>query len=173
MILVQIAGHLGGEPEVRMAPSGQKITSFTGATNIRRQNEDKTVWWRVTIFGDRFDRMIPHLKKGSYLFVTGSMNPPRTYVDKEGVTQVALEIVADSMHFLGGKNDREKAEGGSQDRERAAPASGSSYTPERATPPPAAPTGPSSFFAPRQQSMSGISAGAAPRQDFTDDDVPF
>lgn len=107
MFIVQIAGHLGKDPETRFTPSGQKVTSFNVATNHRKGKEDVTVWVRVTVWGDRLDKVLSYLKKGSGVIVIGKMNPPSSYVDKEGKTQFALEVTAEMIEFNPfGKGDR-------------------------------------------------------------------
>ena len=114
MFIVQIAGHLGKDPEVRFTPSGQKVTSFNLATNQRKGKEDITVWVRVTVWGDRLDKIISYLKKGSAVIVIGRMNPPTTYTDKEGRTQISLEVVAEMIEFSPfGKSDRQEGQGNS------------------------------------------------------------
>lgn len=113
MFFVTVAGHLGKDPETRFTPTGQKVTTFSLAVNQRKGKEDVTVWVRITIWGDRFDKLISYLKKGSGIVVSGKLNPPTTYVDKEGRTQVTLEITAEMIEFSPfGKTDRQ-AEGGS------------------------------------------------------------
>lgn len=113
MIIVEIAGHLGADPEVRFAPSGQKITTMRVATNVRRQGKDETVWWRVTVFGDRHDKMLTYLKKGSAIIAIGEMNPPQIWTDKESKQHVQLELVAEMLRFSPfGKSERSAQEGG-------------------------------------------------------------
>jgi len=107
MFIVHLAGHLGRDPETRFTPSGQKVTNFSIATNHRKGKEDVTIWVRVTVWGDRFDKMLSFLKKGSGVVVTGRMNPPSSYTDKEGRTQVSLEVTAEMVEFSPfGKTDR-------------------------------------------------------------------
>lgn len=107
MFTVHIAGHLGKDPETRFTPSGQKVTTFTIATNHRKGKEDITIWVRVTVWGDRFDKLLSYLKKGSAVIVTGRMMPPSSYTDKEGRTQISLEITAEMIEFSPfGKTDR-------------------------------------------------------------------
>lgn len=113
MFIVHLAGHLGKDPETRFTPSGQKVTTFTIATNHRKGKEDVTIWVRVTVWGDRFDKMLSYLKKGSAVIVTGRMTPPSSYTDKEGRTQVSLEVTAEMIEFSPfGRTDRQ--EGSSQ-----------------------------------------------------------
>lgn len=114
MFVVHLAGRLGKKPESRYTPSGQKVTSFTMAINQRRGKgkEDVTTWVRVTIWGDRFDNMLAVLDKGSALIVTGKMNPPSSYIDKEGKTQFSLEVTAEMLEFSPfGRTDGDKVGG--------------------------------------------------------------
>ena len=99
MNFTQIAGHLGTDPEERTTPSGQKVTSLRVATRQRRGGQDITVWWKVTIWGDRFDKMMTYLKKGSPIIAMGEMNKPEIYTNKEGQPQVSLELVASDLRF--------------------------------------------------------------------------
>lgn len=113
MFIVQIAGRLGRDPEVRFTPSGQKVTSFTIATNHRKGKEDVTVWVRVTVWGDRLDKIISYLKKGSGVIAIGKMNPPSSYTDKEGRAQFSLEMTAEMLEFSPfGKEDRNQETAG-------------------------------------------------------------
>lgn len=99
MIIVQIAGRLGRDPETRFTPSGLKVTNLTVATTVRKGGKEETVWWRVTIWGERFDKMISYLKKGSAVIAIGEMNKPEIWTDKEGRSQVSLELTADIVRF--------------------------------------------------------------------------
>ncbi len=113
MIIVQIAGHLGQDPEVRYTPNGLKVTTFRVATNLKRGTKEKTIWWRVTLWGDRFDKKTAYLKKGSAVQVVGEMGIPEIYNDKEGNPQTSFEIVADMILFNpfgGGKSDKREQE---------------------------------------------------------------
>lgn len=99
MNIIQIAGHLGADPEVRFTPDGKKVVSLRVATNVRRGGKDETVWYKVAIWGDRWDKMLPHFKKGSSIIVVGELGKPDVYTDKEGRPQVSLEVTADILRF--------------------------------------------------------------------------
>lgn len=148
--VIHIMGRLGKDPESRFAASGQKVTTFSIATNVRRQGEETTVWYRVTVFGERFDKMISFLKKGSAVYVVGSFDA-RQYQDKEGKTQTSLEVIADHLSFnpFGERSDKPAQ----QQEESAAPQYGQS-----------APS-----FQPKQQMAVASNSSA---QD-EDDDLPF
>lgn len=94
-----IAGHLGADPEVRFTSSGQKVTTLRVAARARRGNKDETIWWRVTIWGEQFDKMLPYFKKGSPIIVVGELSKPEIFTDKEGRPQVSMNITASNILF--------------------------------------------------------------------------
>ncbi|HEV8052473.1 MAG TPA: single-stranded DNA-binding protein [Parachlamydiaceae bacterium] len=114
MIVVQIAGRLGKDAESRFTPSGQKVTTLTMATTVRKAGKEETVWWRVTIWGERYDKMVPYFKKGSALIVIGEMSKPDIWTDKEGRPQVSLDMTADIVRFnpFGGSGEKGTQEAG-------------------------------------------------------------
>ena len=97
--IIHIAGHLGADPESRFTSSGKKVTTLRVATRVRRGQNDDTIWWRVTLWDDRFDKMIPHFKKGSAIMVTGDLHKPEIFQDREGKSQIAMEITAMHVQF--------------------------------------------------------------------------
>lgn len=110
MNIVEIMGNLGADPETRVTPSGQKLTILRLASNSRRGGKDETTWWRVLLWGDHFDRILPYLKKGSSLIVVGEMQKPEIYTDKEGRSQISLQLTAELIRFSpfgSGKSDRQ------------------------------------------------------------------
>lgn len=106
-----IMGHLGADPEVRFTSSGQKVTTLRMACNQRRSGKEETIWWRVTIWGEQFDKMMPYVKKGSGLIVAGEMLKPEIYNNKEGQPQISLNLVAYQLSFPPfGKGDRQQGQ---------------------------------------------------------------
>lgn len=151
MIVVQIAGHLGADPEVRFTSSNQKVTSFRVATNIKRGDKEKTVWWRISCWGDRFDKRIAYLKKGSAVFVVGEMGIPEIYTDKSGTQQISLDLTAEIISFSPfGKGNRAGGESSGM-----------------------AENGDASAFSQGYKPMSGVSAGAGQVNFADDDNIPF
>lgn len=149
----QFAGHLGADPEVRFTSSGKKVTVVRLACKTRKAGKDDAIWWRVNIWGEEFDNMIPHLKKGSPLIVYGEILKPEIFNDREGKPQISMEIRAVSLHFSPfGRPDREG---------QGAPAApGASH---------AAPTPPSSPYSRPAAAPMGASAPG----ETIDDEVPF
>lgn len=96
---VIIAGHLGADPEVRFTSSGQKVTTLRVAAKARRGGKDETIWWKVTVWGEQFDKMIVYLKKGSPVIVAGDLSKPEIFTDREGRPQVSMNITAQNIMF--------------------------------------------------------------------------
>jgi single-strand DNA-binding protein len=108
-----IAGHLGADPEVRFTSSGQKVTTLRVAARARRSGKDETIWWRVTIWGEQFDKMIPYFKKGSSIVVMGELNKPEIFTDRDGKPQVSMSLTAYNISFSPfGRPDSGNSEGG-------------------------------------------------------------
>lgn len=99
MNFVNIAGHLGADPEVRFTSTGKKVTTLRVATRSRKGTADVTIWWRVTIWGEQFDKMIPFLKKGSPIVAYGELQKPEIFNDREGKPQISLEMWASNIQF--------------------------------------------------------------------------
>ena len=163
MIIVHIAGHLGADPEVKFTPSGQKLTTFRIATNIKRGDKEKTQWWRIVVWGDRNDKFIAYLKKGGFVYVVGQMGIPEIYTDKSGGQQISLEVTADILSFgLGGKSNRPQqgnGEGASEEGNEVGAMGGASS--QRG-----------GFTENPQFRQGGVVPGAG-QANFAEDDIPF
>lgn len=105
---VQIIGNLGRDPETRYMPSGDAMTSITVATTETwkdkqtGEKKEATEWHRITFFGKLAEIAGQYLKKGSQVYVEGSLRT-RKYTDKDGVEKYATDIRADEMKMLGGR----------------------------------------------------------------------
>src|SRR5579862_8046898 len=104
---ITIGGHLGADPETRFTSSGKKVTTLRVATRTRKANADDTIWWRVTIWGEQYDKIMPYFKKGSSIIVTGDVQKPEIFTDRDGKPQISMNIVAYHIEFSPfGKSDR-------------------------------------------------------------------
>ncbi|MFZ0565193.1 MAG: single-stranded DNA-binding protein [Chlamydiales bacterium] len=109
MNLVEIAGFLGADAEERFTATGKRVISLRVAARVRQGGRDETIWWRVNIWGDRFDKMLPYLKKGTGVIVVGEMSAPQAYTSKDGTQQVSLTLNAEIIKFSPfGRPDRDK-----------------------------------------------------------------
>jgi len=106
MNFVMVMGHLGGDPEERVTSGGQKVTTFNIASNTWRNGQDQTDWYRISIWGDSSIRILPHLKKGSGVIVTGTLHT-EIYTNRDGVPQISRNVTAEGIRFMpGGRSDR-------------------------------------------------------------------
>lgn len=105
---VILVGHLGKDPETKYMPSGGAVTNVTLATSeswkdkTSGEKQEKTEWHRVVFFNKLAEIAGEYLKKGSQVYVEGSLRT-RKWQNKEGVDQYTTEIVANEMQMLGGK----------------------------------------------------------------------
>jgi single-strand DNA-binding protein len=99
MIIVEIAGFLGADAEERFTASGKRVVSLRVATKVRQSGADETVWWKVNVWNDRYDKMLPYLKKGSPVIIIGEMSKPETYTTKDGSTAVSMSMTAEMIKF--------------------------------------------------------------------------
>lgn len=101
---VQIIGYLGRDPEIRYTASGMAVANFSVAVTERRKKgetwEDQTEWFRVKTFGKTAENAAQYLQKGKQVYVEGRQQTSE-YTDKEGVKKVSVELVADTVTFLG------------------------------------------------------------------------
>jgi single-strand DNA-binding protein len=105
---VIIVGNLGRDPETRYMPSGDAVTSIAVATTdtwkdkTSGEKKEQTEWHRISFFGKLAEIAGQYLKKGSQVYVEGSLRT-RKYTDKDGVEKYATEIRGDVMQMLGSR----------------------------------------------------------------------
>ncbi|MCH9626150.1 MAG: Single-stranded DNA-binding protein [Chlamydiales bacterium] len=158
MILVEIAGFLGADAEERFTATGKRVVSLRIATKVRHGGQDETVWWRVNIWGERYDKMLPYLKKGSAVIVVGEMAKPETYTSRDGATQISLTMTAEILKFSPFGRPAEKGNESSMPQQAESQFASQS---QGVTPPP-------------QQQYAGFAAAAESETPaFSGDDLPF
>ena len=127
-----IVGNLGRDPEIRYSANGNAFASISIATSERwkdkntGEQQEKTEWHRVKLFGRLAELAGEYLKKGSQVYIEGRLQTTK-YQDKEGVDRWSTDIVARDMTFLGGRGGGDSQGGSPPDysQAEAAPASGS------------------------------------------------
>ncbi len=144
---VVLTGNLTRDPELRnIASTGTSVCSLRVACNTRRKDGDNWVdkpnFFDVTIFGRRAETCAQYLAKGRPVAIDGRLEW-REWEDQHGNKRQSVEIVADNVQFLGGREDS----GGDN---------GSRFTPQSDVP------ADTSDF----QTAPAASSGA-------DDDIPF
>lgn len=103
---VILIGNLGADPETRYLPSGEAVTNIRVATTDRwkdRQTgemKEATEWHRIAFFGRLAEIAGEYLKKGSQVYVEGSLRT-RKWQDKDGQDRYTTEIRGEVMQMLG------------------------------------------------------------------------
>lgn len=102
---VILVGNLGNDPEVKYTQGGMAITTLSLATTSVRKDRDgnqqeKTEWHRVKLFGKLGEIAGEYLKKGRQVYIEGRLEYGS--YDKDGVKHYTTEIVADEMQMIGG-----------------------------------------------------------------------
>jgi single-strand DNA-binding protein len=103
---VILVGNLGRDPEVRYAQSGMAICKLSVAVTERVKDgdawKDATEWFRVTVFGKTAENAGQYLQKGRQVYVEGRLKTDK-YKDKEGIERTSIEVIANTLQYLGGQ----------------------------------------------------------------------
>jgi len=113
---VVLTGNLTRDPELRNTPSGTSVCSLRLAVNTRRKDAqgqwvDKPNYFDITVWGAQGENCAQYLSKGRPVAVDGRLEW-REFTDKDGNNRQAVEIVADSVQFLGSREDGGNGNGG-------------------------------------------------------------
>lgn len=99
-----VIGHLGADPEMRYVTNGSPVTNFRVATTRRWKNangeqQEKTTWFRVSVWGKMAELCNQYLSKGKLVLVEGEIEAS-AYTDKDGQVRATLELHARNVRFL-------------------------------------------------------------------------
>lgn len=105
-----IIGRLGRDPEMRYTPDGTPVTNFSVATDRRwtdsnGQQQQRTVWFRVTAWRRLAETCNQYLTKGRQVLVEGEISEPRAYQSRDGEWRASLDVRAFTVKFLGGRGE--------------------------------------------------------------------
>ena len=151
---VILIGNLGADPETRAMPSGTTVANLRIATSESwrdkqtGEQQERTEWHRVALFGRLAEIAGEYLRKGSQVYIEGSLRT-RKWQDKQGNERYSTEIVGNELQMLGGRGGAAGAGG----------AAGESVSR-------------SSGPAPSYAEESGGGGSSSRGEDF-DDDIPF
>src|SRR6188768_3022579 len=110
--LVVLVGNLTKDPELRHTPSGTAVCKLRLAVNTRQKDNatgewgDKPNYFDVTVWGNQGESCAQYLAKGRPVAVDGRLDW-REWDAQDGTKRQAVEIIADSVQFLGGRQDGE------------------------------------------------------------------
>ncbi|MBA3717093.1 MAG: single-stranded DNA-binding protein [Actinobacteria bacterium] len=107
---VVLVGNLTRDPELRHTPSGTAVCSLRLAVNTRRKDAatgewgEKPNYFDVTVWGNQGENCAQYLAKGRPVAVDGRLEW-REWDAQDGTKRQAVEIIADSVQFLGGRGE--------------------------------------------------------------------
>ncbi|MFH0913787.1 MAG: single-stranded DNA-binding protein [Chloroflexota bacterium] len=101
---VMIIGNLGGEPEMRFAPNGNPVTSFSVATNRvyttpENERREETEWFTVVAWNRLAEQCNQFLTKGRLVYAEGRLHT-RTWEGQDGQKHYRTEVIANRVIFL-------------------------------------------------------------------------
>src|SRR3954449_5989514 len=102
---VVLTGNLTRDPELRSTQGGTSVCSLRIATNSRRKDAsgtwvEKPNYFDVTVWGAQGENVAQYLSKGRPVAVDGRLNW-REWQDQGGNKRQSVDIIADSVQFLG------------------------------------------------------------------------
>ena len=129
---VVLTGNLTRDPELRSLQSGMSVCSLRIASNTRRKGasgewEDKPNYFSVTVWGAQGENCARFLSKGRPVAIDGRLEW-REWQGNDGAKRESVEITADSVQFLGGRDEGQGGGGGNGN------GAGSSFTPQSDVP---------------------------------------
>ncbi|HTQ98927.1 MAG TPA: single-stranded DNA-binding protein [Candidatus Acidoferrum sp.] len=106
---VILVGNVGQDPETRYMPNGGAVTNLSIATSESwkdkntGEQQERTEWHRVVFYQRLAEIVAEYVKKGSKLYVEGSLRT-RSW-EQDGVKRYATEIIANEMQMLDGRGE--------------------------------------------------------------------
>lgn len=161
---VILIGNLGQDPETRYMPSGGAVTNVTVATSESwkdketGQPQERTEWHRVVFFNRLAEIAAEYLRKGSKVYIEGSLRTRKWQDKTTGADRYTTEIVGGEMQMLDGRGGQESGGDGQSHAKQGAPM----RQPQRQAP---AQRAPAERAEPAQSESSSF--------DNFDDDIPF
>lgn len=127
-----LIGNLGADPEMRYTPTNNNpvvtvniATSSGWRDKQTGEMQERTEWHRVVFFNRLAEIVGEYLKKGSKIYVEGSLRT-RKWTDKNGVDRYTTEVIANEMQMLdsrgssGASNTNQQAASSAHDDQSAA-----------------------------------------------------
>jgi single-strand DNA-binding protein len=118
---VQLIGHLGIDPEVKVVENGNKVARFRMATTESYKNkngnwQDETTWHSIVAWESLAERIEQQLTKGAYILLEGKLNN-RNYVDSKGDKKYVYEVRATNFLLLDKKQTSPKEQSAGAENE--------------------------------------------------------
>ena len=108
---IYLIGNLIKDPVLKAVPSGQSVCEFTIAVNRKGWKTEETTsdLFRISAWRGLGETCNRYLEKGRKVAVIGELKAS-TFIDKEGVTKISLDVIADEVEFLTPRSERRNEE---------------------------------------------------------------
>ena len=106
---VILIGNLGADPETRYMPSGSAVTNIRIATSeswkdkTSGEQQERTEWHNVAMFGRLAEIAAEYLRKGSQVYIEGTLRTRKWQDKTDGKDRYTTEIIANEMQMLGSR----------------------------------------------------------------------
>lgn len=112
---IMLIGHLGTEPEMRYTASGVPVTNFNLAvsrrwTNPEGQAQEKTTWFRVSLWRRQAEIASQYLAKGHRVMIVGEVDSARPWTDRDGNMRATIEVTANELKLMENRASNSHAE---------------------------------------------------------------
>ena len=107
---VFIQGNITHDLELKITANGTSVCSFNVAVNAYAKDprEAKTNYFTVVAWSQKAEFVSQYFKKGSPILIFGRLEN-REWTDKNGNKRISTEIIAEEVHFFGGKDKAEES----------------------------------------------------------------
>ncbi len=108
---VILVGNLGADPDVRYSASGSAVTNISIATSESwtdkktGERQERTEWHRVTLFSRLGEIAGEYCRKGSQVYIEGSLRTDKYQDKKTGEDRYSTSIVANNLQLLGARGE--------------------------------------------------------------------
>ena len=159
---VTLLGNVGKDPEIRSTPGGTMVATFGLATSDRQKDaqgnwQDRTEWHNLVAFTRTAEIIRDYVKKGSKLYVEGTLRTSNWDDKQSGQKRYKTEIIVNELILLSGREDGSGGGQGSYSRATGSASSSSS----------------AASFDQRPAAAAGGQDDYAQSAEISDDDIPF
>jgi single-strand DNA-binding protein len=129
---VTLLGNVGKDPEIRSTPGGTMVATFGLATSDRQKDaqgnwQDRTEWHNLVAFSRTAEIIRDYVKKGSKLYVEGTLRTSNWDDKQSGQKRYKTEIIVNELVLLSGREEGASAGQGSYARSASSSSSAASF----------------------------------------------
>lgn len=103
-----VVGNVGRDAELSYTPQGIAVAKFSVAvskiTGKGENRQERTTWFRVTIWRERAESLSQYIKKGKKIMVVGEIDAS-AYTNKNGQPTASLELTANEIRFIDSRSE--------------------------------------------------------------------